>query len=472
MARILVVDDQADVRASLQRYLGQAHSVAAVEGGAAAIERCLVDPPDCVLLDYDMPGMNGLEVLGRLQAIDATLPVIMLTGVVDLQLAITCLKNGAYDYLTKPPEWEELEQVVARAIEKRGLVSQVSQLQGELRRVYGIESIVGKHPLMREVFELIGRVAPRHVSVLVEGPSGTGKELVARAIHHHGGTEGRPFVTLNCAAIPDGLIEAELFGHERGAFTDAKAARAGVFEQADGGTLFLDEVGDLSLPNQAKVLRVLQEREVARLGGGKPRRVDVRFIAATNRDLTRLVEEGRFREDLFYRIHVVPIRLPPLRERASDIPLLLGHFMTRTAALEHLSPKQIDADALRKLQSYGWPGNVRELENLVERCALLAPGETIDALAVRAALGTRLPGVAAGVGVGDAGAGRRQWLAQLPERLDLRETLDGLERELLERALRDAAGVQAEAARRLGLTRSDVGYRLRKFGLGAPDDRG
>jgi DNA-binding NtrC family response regulator len=454
MSRILVVDDQSDVRAFLARLLGQKHSVTAVEGGAEAIERCLVDPPDCVLLDYDMPEMNGLEVLGRLLAIDAAMPVIMLTGVVDLQLAITCLKQGAYDYLTKPPEWDELEAVVARAIEKRGLLSQVSNLQGELRRVYGIESIVGRHTLMREVFELIGRVAPRHVSVLIEGPSGTGKELVARAIHHHhGGSEGRPFVALNCAAIPDGLMEAELFGHEKGAFTDAKSARSGVFEQADGGTLFLDEVGDLNLTNQAKVLRVLQEREVVRLGGGKPRRVDVRIIAATNRDLEAMVAEGRFREDLYYRIHVVPIRLPPLRERASDIPLLLGHFVSRTAALERIPPKQFDPDALRKLQAYPWPGNVRELENLVERLMALVSGEVITC--------ADLPRSISGAPETIAG----HFDAVMAGELSLTEAVDRFERQVLEAALQLCDGNKSAAAERIGITRRILRYKLVKLGL-------
>jgi DNA-binding NtrC family response regulator len=457
MTRILVVDDQLAVRHALERYLGQWHQVVAVEGGEAAITAFLDELPDCVLLDHDMPGMTGLEVLNRLTALDASVPVIMLTGVVDIQLAITCLKHGAYDYLTKPPEFEELAQVVARAIEKRRLVSQVGQLSGELSRVYGIDRIVGRHPLMRDVYELIGRVAPRRVSVLVEGPSGTGKELVARAIHHHGGPEGRPFVALNCAAIPDGLVESELFGHERGAFTDAKAARAGVFEQADGGTLFLDEIGDLSLTNQAKLLRVLQEREVCRVGGARPRKVDVRFIAATNRDLAAMVESGAFRQDLYYRIAVVPIRLPSLQERSSDIPLLIGHFVSRIAAMERIPPKRVSPEALQRLSAHAWPGNVRELENLIERLMALVPGDQIEV--------TDLPPAFTGAAV----VGSDLHAAVMAGELPLTEAVDRFERQVLEAAMRLSDGNKSAAAARVGITRRILRYKLIKLGLMASD---
>ena len=294
---------------------------------------------------------------------------------------------------------------------------------------------------------------------------------MARAIHGLGPRSSQPFVAINCGAIPETLIESELFGHERGAFTGAVAARAGVFEAANRGTLLLDEIGDMPLAAQSRLLRVLAEGQVMRIGSTTPRPVDVRVIAATHRDLQVAVREGLFREDLYYRLAVALVAVPPLRERGADVALLATRFLERAAERAGRPHLRFAPDAHEVLAAHDWPGNVRELENLVERCALLVQGEAIDARAVRAALGPRARGGAGAAASGDAQSVRDEWVGRLPERIDLRETLDALERELLERALRESGGVQAEAGRRLGLTRSDVAYRLRKFGFGPPEER-
>ncbi|MCC6651822.1 MAG: sigma-54-dependent Fis family transcriptional regulator, partial [Candidatus Eisenbacteria bacterium] len=325
--------------------------------------------------------------------------------------------------------------------------------------------------------DLITRVAPSGATVLVSGETGTGKELVARAVHAMSARSRGPFVAINCGAIPESLIESELFGHEKGAFTGANAARAGVFEAAHGGTLLLDEIGDMPLAAQARLLRVLAEGQVVRLGSTTPRPVDVRVIAATHRDLSAAVSEGRFREDLYYRLAVALVSVPPLRERREDVPVLAQAFLARFATGSGRPNLRFGPEAIAALRAHDWPGNVRELENLSERAGLLAQGEVIDESAVRAWMMPR-PGGTAGTpapapapGALGADALRERWMAALPERFELRGTLDELERELLVRALREANGVQAEAARRLGLTRSDVAYRLRKFGLGGADER-
>ncbi len=451
MASILCVDDQPEVLQLLSRVLSRNYEVDTAPDGETALARVESQPPDCILLDIGMPGMNGLEVLDRVRGDYPSVPVIMLSGVKEVETAISALKRGAYDFLTKPPDFEELTHAVQRAIEKTALLNEVRRLRGEITRVYGIPNIIGKHPKMLEIFELVGQVASRKAPVHVYGESGTGKELIARAIHEQGPRAGGPFVAVNCAAVPDTLFEAEFFGHERGAFTDAKSARAGYFERADGGTLFLDEVGELAPSNQAKLLRVLQEREVTRLGATRSVPFDVRVISATNRRLWSLVEEGGFRQDLYYRLDVIPVDVPSLRERRSDIPLLVGHFISRIAKQEGEPLKTVSAGAMRKLQAYRWPGNVRELENMLERLMAMTAGEEIDHVT--------LPGEVDA----EAGEGADLLFDQvLSGEISLVDAVEGFERRVIEDALERSDGNKSAAASLVGISRRMLRYKLER----------
>jgi DNA-binding NtrC family response regulator len=472
VARLLVVDDEINLRRVLAALLtADRHSVTQA-GTFADAKQCLAaNAFDAVLTDQKLPDGVGLDLVAVCRGIDPPPPVIVITAFATVELAVEAMRLGAFDFITKPFLPEAVRAAVRRAVDRTALQRENARLRDELRRLSPEAQLLGDSAPMRALMDRVARVAPPAVTVLITGETGSGKERVARALHGLSPRAGGPFIAINCGAIPETLIESELFGHEKGAFTGATTARAGVFEAADGGTLLLDEIGDMPLQAQARLLRVLAEGQVMRLGSTSPRPVDVRVLASTHRDLAVAVREGRFRDDLYYRLAVALVAVPPLREHPEDVPLLAATFLARVAARAGRPHLAFAPDALAALSAYEWPGNVRELENLVERCALLAPEEAIDAQAVRSSLG---PG-ATGVGGGGTGTGadadRRQWLAQLPERLDLRGTLDGIERELLDRALRACGGVQAEAARRLGLTRSDVAYRLRKFGLHAPDDR-
>jgi len=450
MATILAVDDQPEVLETVSRVLSRSHDVLRASSGKEALRLFETESPDGVLLDIDMPGMDGHEVLRRMTALDPNVPVIMLTGVLDVKAAVSCLKDGAYDYLTKPPDFTELRQTIDRAIEKTSLLSEVRRLRGELGRVYGIENIVGRHPRMLEIFETVSQVAPRRASVLIMGESGTGKELIARAIHQHGIGQDRPFVAVNCAAIPEGLVEAELFGHERGAFTDAKTSRAGHFERANGGTLFLDEISELSLPNQAKLLRALQEREVTRVGGTKTIELNVRVVAATNRQLDEMVESGEFRQDLYYRVNIIPIQLPSLQERRSDIPLLVGHFISRVASLESEPPKSVSPEAMRKLMAHRWPGNVRELENMVERLMALTPGDIIDL--------AQLPQTLSDAQPQDSGMFESVISGETP----LTSAVEQFESLVIRVALERCDGNKSAAASMIGITRRMLRYKIER----------
>lgn len=448
MAEILVVDDEPSVVAAFTRALEDDHSVVTAGTGKQCLKAVAEKPPDCVLLDINMPGMSGMDVLRRLAQSDPQVPVIMLTAVDDVKTAVKAMKTGAFDYLTKPCPMDQLKLAVSRALEKRNLELEVLRLRAEVGRAYGVENIVGKHASMGELFEKVHMVAPRRSTVLVTGESGTGKELVARAIHQLGLGPDKPFVPMNCAAIPDGLVEAEFFGHERGAFTDAHTTRVGQFEKAHGGTLFLDEVSELSPSGQAKLLRVLQEKEFARVGGQRPIKVDVRLIAATNKDLETEVEKGEFRQDLFYRIHVVPIRLPPLRQRRSDIPLLAAHFLGRIAERDSEPAKRVSAESLKLLTDHEWPGNVRELENVCEQLSALAGEEEIQADVVASTLAVRpSPGFPA-------------INAVLGGEITLVEAVRRFEMEAIDRALDRCGGSQTKAAEMLGISRRILGYKL------------
>jgi two-component system response regulator HydG len=375
--RLLVVDDQKNMRATTAMVLRQAgYLVDEAEDGAAALLRLEGSGYDVVLTDLRMPNVDGMEVLRTVRRLAPETEVIVMTAYGTIESAVEAIRRGAYDFIAKPFKEEELLLRAARAVEKRRLVGQVSVLTGEFRRRFGLDQIIGRSAGLREVLDRVMRVAPSDATVLLTGESGTGKEVVARALHVSSRRGDRPFVPVNCAAITETLLESELFGHARGAFTGATRARRGLFEEADGGTLFIDEVGETAPGFQAKLLRALQDGEIRRVGESMPVRVDVRIIAATNQDLRKAIAEKRFREDLFYRLNVVPIRIPPLRERLEDVPLLAVHFLAQYN-LRAGTQKIFTPAALAELTEHAWPGNVRELENMVEQAAALSPSTEI-----------------------------------------------------------------------------------------------
>ncbi len=376
---VLVADDELGLRESVERTLRrEGFRVVQAEDGQAALNVLRQSGVDLLLADLRMPGLDGLELLRATKLLTPEVEVIVLSGHGTVEEAVQAMKEGAYDFLTKPFERAHLVRTVRQALEHRALVLENRSLQRRLDELVGAGEIIGESPAIRRVLALVKQVAPTASTVLIQGESGTGKELVARALHEGSSRRGRPFIRVNCAALPETLLESELFGYERGAFTGAVARKEGRFELADGGTLLLDEVGDLSAATQAKLLRVLQEGEFERLGGTKTLKMDVRLLAATNQDLTLLVKERRFREDLYYRLNVITIEVPPLRERAEDIPLLAQHFLRVHAAKNHRQIDGFTEAALARLQAYPWPGNVRELEHAVERAVVLARGTLID----------------------------------------------------------------------------------------------
>ena len=391
MPHILIADDEDSLRWVLEKGLRQAgYEVTAVRDGAAAVRAVEAEPFDLVFLDVRMPGVDGLAALARMREVRADACVVVMTAHGTMETAIQAMQRGAYDYLTKPFDLDELLLLAERALAAGRLTQEVARLKTGLQEVREFSALIGRHPRMQEVYKTIGRIAGTDVTVLLRGESGTGKELVARAIHHYSRRAGRPFVAVSCAAIPGTLLESEMFGHERGAFTDAKERRLGKFELAHGGTLYLDEIGDMPLELQAKLLRALQERTIERLGGHESIRVDVRVLAATNRDLEAFMREGKFREDLYYRLNVVTLHLPPLRERRRDIPLLVEHFLAKHVS--DLGERGVAPDALDRLVGHDWPGNVRELENVVQRAMVMADErrDPARAPADRAGVGRRL----------------------------------------------------------------------------------
>ncbi|HXU91420.1 MAG TPA: sigma-54 dependent transcriptional regulator [Methylomirabilota bacterium] len=447
------MDDEPNVRESFRLVLEDAYDVIDVPDGAAALDAVRTSSVDLVLLDIRLPEMDGIEVLERLKALDEGIEVILVTAVKTVRTAVAAMKLGAFDYVTKPFDEDELLSLVRRALQKRSLEREVTFLRGELARQHDREDIVGEHPEMQKLSRLITQVARTTTTVLITGESGTGKELIARAIHHRGPRRDKPFVPVNPAAIPESLVESELFGHEKGAFTGAHQRKLGRFELAQGGTLFLDEIGLLRPEVQAKLLRVLQEREIERVGGTHPIKIDVRIVAATNLDLKRAVASGAFREDLFYRLNVVPIAVPPLRDRIEDLPLLVDHFIRR---YNHECNKRIEAltpDALAALSSYTWPGNVRELQNIVERTVVLVDGPLISA--------ADLPL--------DLTISARPGSTSDKRRVDLNEASDRFERLIVQRVLEEARGNVSEAARVLGLHRNSLKVKLARWKLSDAD---
>jgi len=446
-SRILVVDDEAPQLEILRLILGsEGYEVATAASGRAALAALRREPFEVVLSDLKMPDLSGIALLEQILHEQPGACVVLMTAHGSIDSAVEAMRKGAFDYLTKPLDREDLLLAVSRAAERTRLLSENRRLREELRGRFRLENIVGEHGAMQEVFRVVQKVARSTSTVLIYGESGTGKELVARAIHGASDRRDRPFLAVNVAALPETILEAELFGYEKGAFTGADARKVGLFEQASGTTLFLDEVGELKRDLQVKLLRVLQEREILRVGGTEPVPVDVRVVAATNRDLERETREGRFREDLFYRLHVIPITLPPLRERRTDIPLLVEHFLAR-----HGGPGRaclVAPEALEALVAYSWPGNVRELESVIERTLLLAEGDAVRLEDLPASVRANLGRGGAGIPI------------DIPENgLDLEQ----LERSLILRALDKSGGNVTRAARLLGLSRRTLQYRLEKI---------
>ncbi|MCL6543933.1 MAG: sigma-54 dependent transcriptional regulator [Bryobacteraceae bacterium] len=448
--RILVVEDEAKLRRVIELQLQAAGYEVDLAGTAEEALR-LADRASLVLTDLRLPGMDGLELLRLLRRQDELLPVVVMTAFGSVEIAVEAMKLGATDFLPKPFSLDHLLTVIQKALEVRALRDENRSLREELGRRYTFDNIVGRSPAMQEIFATILRVAPTRATVLLAGESGVGKDLIARAIHYHSPRRDRPFVKINCTAIPENLMESELFGFEKGAFTGAVASKPGKFELADTGTAFLDEIGDVPGPIQVKLLRVLQEREFERLGSNKTRQIDVRIIAATNRDLRAALEEGTFREDLYYRLNVVPINIPPLRERKEDIPFLAEHFVRKLAPELGSTATSISEAAIQKLMEYHWPGNVRELENVIERSLVLCSGTVLEPSDIKLEASPR--------------AVKSSAVPFLPEGY----TLEEYEQALIREALRRADGNKSQAARLLGLTRNALRYRLSQMGL---EDRG
>jgi two-component system nitrogen regulation response regulator NtrX len=389
-ASILVVDDEDAIVSSLSSILqDEGYEVSVAKSGGEALKIYTVDPPDLMLLDIWMPEMDGLETLRRVKEIVPTAQVMVMSGHGSIETAVKAIKLGAYDYIEKPLSLENVTLRVKHALEQYRLEEENRSLRTKVQRKF---ELVGQSAPMQELRQLIDTAGPTNSRVLIGGENGTGKELVARAIHLQSARADRPFVAVNCAAIPETLIESELFGHEKGSFSGATSMKRGQFEQADGGTLFLDEIGDMSLSTQAKVLRALQEQQFTRVGGIKLLKVDVRVLAASNKDLLKEIEKGAFREDLYYRLNVVPIVVPPLRERRDDIPLLIRHFMKVHAEEQGLRMKEVTPEAMNIFQQYEWPGNIRELRNLIERLMIMVPGGVIDAAQATTSLQVKAPG--------------------------------------------------------------------------------
>lgn len=450
--RILVVDDEPTQLELIGGFLKkQGFEAVLAESGEKALEIFRSEAIDLVLTDQKMPDMSGLDLLKALRALDPEAAVILITAYGTVETAVAAIKAGAVDYVTKPVNLDELLYRIEQVKERRRLLSENRNLRETLEKNHRIEGIIGASGRMIEVLSLARRVAPSEATVLIRGESGTGKELIAKAIHYASARASSPLIRVNCAALPENLLESELFGHEKGAFTGAIAARKGRFELANGGTLFLDEIGDLSLPLQAKLLRVLQEREFERVGSSRSIRVDARILAATHRNLEALVKTGQFRDDLYYRLNVVTIVLPPLRERREDLPLLLDHFLRVFAEKNHKVMRGFTSEAREVLLRYDYPGNVRELENIIERAVVLTRDDVIGR--------ADLPLSAQGLEETESGQ------ANLPA------AVEGVERRMIREALVQAGGVQTRAAEMLGISERALRYKLKKYGLSSEDSR-
>jgi DNA-binding NtrC family response regulator len=455
--RILIVDDEEGIRSVLaDLFDGLGYKTSLEAQGKAGLDKALSDDYDLVILDLSLPGVDGLELLRALKEAKPDLPVIIITGYASMKSALQAMKLGAYDYITKPFDLDDVQIVAERAIERHRLIDENRYLQNEIRERYGFNNIVGLNPEAQKAYVLAARVADSSASVLILGETGTGKEYLARSIHYQSPRAKEPFVKVSCAALPESLLESELFGHEKGSFTGAIARRLGRFELADGGTLLLDEIGDTSPATQVKLLRVLQEKQFERVGGSETLLVDVRIIAATNRNLKESIAEKMFREDLYYRLNVVTVNLPPLRDRGEDVPQLVEHFVQK---YNHDTGKKVEGvspDGLSMLQRYSWPGNIRELENCIERAIILCQGKMI------------LPQHLL------FGDGRMEEPASPSKRTsDELKTLQEVEKEHVAKVLQHSGYNQTRAASILGIDRKTLRNKIREFGLGteiaAPD---
>jgi two-component system nitrogen regulation response regulator GlnG len=467
MPRLLAIDDEPNVLYSLEKSLASdALDVITAKTGKEGIERVTASHPDAVIVDVRLPDMSGLDVYDRIRQIDPRLPVIVITAFAKTETAIEAMRRGAFEYLLKPVDFRRLREVVEKALEVSRLSHVPAVISEEEPADSSADRIVGNAPGMQEVYKAIGRVAPQDVTVLILGESGTGKELVARSIYHYSRRSQGPFLAINCAAIPENLLESELFGHERGAFTGADQRRIGKFEQVSGGTIFLDEIADMSSATQAKVLRLLQEQRFERVGANETIQTDVRVIAATNKNLSELVEEGRFRQDLYYRLNGFTISLPALRERRDDLPLLVDHFLRVFNRELNKNVRSVTPEALQILLGYDWPGNVRELQSAIKFAMLHATGEVLtpDWLpeACRSAVGHGPSGVSTGM-VDVANLTRQLLEGGQPDIYRLVSA--AVDRTLLEEVLRHVKGNQLQAAELLGISRTTLRGKLRALGL-------
>ena len=458
MRKILLVDDEPHVLELLSVALeDEGYTILLANNGKGALDQVKKEQPQVVLLDIRMPGLDGVEVLRRIKEINQASSVIMMTAYGAMDTVVEAMKLRAYDYLTKPLDLEKVKILIRRSLEAQELAQEVTSLRSKLKEKYQLENIVGKHPKMLEVYKMIGRVVDNKATVLIIGETGTGKEVVARAIHFNGLLKDGPFVAIDCASLPSDLLESELFGHEKGAFTGAITQKMGKFERADKGSLFLDEIGNLTLATQVRLLRFLQEKKIERVGGTKPIELDVRIIAATHQDLEKAVKEGSFREDLYYRLNVVAIPLPPLRERRDDIPLLVEHFLQKYGSESKGKVKHVAPGTMDLLMRYNWPGNVRELENVIERAIVI--GKT-NAILVED-LPLRIKKIAS-----------RSELDISPEKIPFEQRVENFEKKLIIDALEKVNWIQTRAAELLGTSRSIIRYKMKKYGIKRGDTEG
>ncbi|HHV61179.1 MAG TPA: sigma-54-dependent Fis family transcriptional regulator [Firmicutes bacterium] len=450
---VLIVDDDEGMRKSLAVTLRHdGYKVYCAENGMAALEKVKDEEVQIVILDLKMPGPDGLETLKRIKAFRNNIPVIMITGFGSIETAVEAMKLGAFDYVTKPFETTQIKAIVKNALKLQALAKENEYLKGALQERFQLGSIIGKSPKMQEIYDLIDKVAPTDATVVLLGESGTGKELVAKCIHYNSPRRNGPFIKLNCAALPEGVLDSELFGHEKGAFTGATVQRLGRFELAHGGTIFLDEIGDISPATQVRLLRVLQEREFERVGGTQTIKTDARIIVATNKDLEREMLAGRFREDLYYRLNVIRIFMPPLRERMEDIPLLVDYFLKEFCALHQKHVTQVAPDAMKALMSYRWPGNIRELRNVIERGVVLATGDLVTVDLLPEEITTSCP---------DGRRHRFEHGKTLKDVVD--EVVEEVEREVILDALSKCGWRQAKVAGLLGISEKTLYNKMQKY---------